>query len=132
ADEEKDSAVGQVAQRALARLSDSRDTELLAWFAQQKPRKPSPGLGMGGLPGLPNDLPERPDLSLPGLGSGPADSGLGAGSGLNLEGFGSGKTEDPKLEFPKPAATKLGETNPPEAEKPAAEKPAAEPEKSPE
>jgi hypothetical protein len=80
------------------------------------------------LPGLPNDLPERPDLSLPGLGS-PADSGAGLGSGLNLEGLGSGKPDEPTLEFPKSSETKPGEAapveNPAEPAKPAeAAKPA--------
>ena len=129
---EKDSAVGKVAQRAVKRLSDPREVELLAWFAEQKPRKPSPGLGSGGLPGLPNDLPERPDLSLPGLGSGATDSGAGAGigTGLNLEGLGTGKPDDSKLEFPKPGETKPGETKAAEPAN-ANEKP-AEPQKKPE
>jgi tetratricopeptide (TPR) repeat protein len=118
AEAEKDSAVGMVAQRAVKRLSDPREVELLAWFAEQKPRRPAPGAGAGGLPGLPNDLPERPDLSLPGLGSGPADSGTGIGSGLNLEGLGSGKPDETNLEFPKPGeaapAEKPAEGTPPE------------------
>jgi len=109
--DEKDSAVGKVAQRAVKRLSDPREVELLAWFAEQKPRKPVPGLGSGGLPGLPNDLPERPDLSLPGLGSGATDPGAGAGvgTGVNLEGLGTGKSDESKLEFPKPSETKAAE-----------------------
>jgi hypothetical protein len=117
---EKDSAIGKLAERAVKRLSDPRDVDLLAWFAEQKPRKPSPGLGSGGLPGLPSDLPERPDLSLPGLGSGTTEPG--AGSGLNLEGLGTGKTEEPKLEFPKPGESKPGETTPDES-KPGETKP---------
>jgi hypothetical protein len=129
---EKDSAVGKVAQRAVKRLSDPRETELLAWFAEQKPRKPSPGLGSGGLPGLPNDLPERPDLSLPGLGSPATDPGAGAGvgAGLNLEGLGTGKSDGPKLEFPVPAETRPGETKP--ADSPKSDGQPAEPQKKPE
>jgi hypothetical protein len=104
---EKDSAIGKAAAAGVQRLSDPRDVALLAWFAEQKPRKPAPFPGSGGLPGLPNDLPERPDLSLPGLGSpDPLSSGIGIpsspGSGLNLDGLGTGKTETPGLEFPKP------------------------------
>jgi hypothetical protein len=114
AEDEKDSVVGQIAQRAVKRLSDPREVELLAWFAEQKPRRPSPGMGRGGLPGLPNDLPERPDLSLPGLGTGAAEPGAGVGPGLNLEGLGTGKPDESKLEFPKP-----GETKPAEGDKPA-------------
>jgi len=129
---EKDSAVGKVAQRAVKRLSDPREVELLAWFAEQKPRKPAPGLGSGGLPGLPNDLPERPDLSLPGLGSGATDPGADAGisTGLNLDGLGTAKPDESKLEFPKPSETKPGETKPAEPAK-TDEKP-AEPQKKPE
>jgi len=112
AEVEKDSVVGQIAQRAVKRLSDPREVELLAWFAEQKPRRPSPGMGTGGLPGLPNDLPERPDLSLPGLGTGATTPGTDIGTGLNLEGLGTGKPDETKLEFPKPGETKPGETKP--------------------
>jgi hypothetical protein len=121
---EKDSAIGKLAERAVKRLSDPREVAMLAWFAEQKPRRPSPGLGTGGLPGFPNDLPERPDLSLPGLGSGATDagpdSGVGTGlnvQGLNLEGLGTGNTAQPTLEFPKPAETKPGESKPAEGDK---------------
>ncbi len=117
---EKDSAIGKLAERAVKRLSDPREVAMLAWFAEQKPRRPSPGLDTGGLPGFPSDLPERPDLSLPGLGTGASDPGTGTGSGLNLEGLGSGNTGQPTtLEFPKPAETKPAETKPAEGDKPA-------------
>ena len=127
--DEKDSAIGKVAQRAVERLSDKRDVELLAWFAEQKPRRPAPGFGPGGLPGLPNDLPDRPDFSLPGLGS-PADTGATgtpgavAPAGLNLEGIGSGKTDDQGLAFPKPGETKPSETKAAPAQTPGEAKPA--------
>ncbi len=131
---EKDSALGKLAARAVKRLADPREVALLAWFAEQKPRKPAPGIGTGGLPGFPNDLPERPDLSLPGLGSGATDTGTGLGTGagtgadLNLEGLGTGTTPEPGLEFPKPGETKPGETRPAESKPdgaPASENPAA-------
>jgi hypothetical protein len=131
---EKDSAIGKLAQQGVERMSDSRDVALLAWFAEQKPRRPAPGMGRGGLPGLPSDLPERPDLSLPGLGTSPADPGAGAGSGLNLDGLGADKPAEPNLEFPKPGDTKPAESPPAatppadvpktDGEKPAESKPA--------
>lgn len=95
---DKDSAIGKLAAQGVERLSNPRDLELLAWFDKQTPKRPSPLGGFGpGLPGLGNDLPDRPDLSLPGL-------GLGTGGDLlpGLEGIGSGATESPGLEFPKP------------------------------
>jgi hypothetical protein len=116
---EKDSAIGKIAAAGVERMSDPRKVELLAWFAAQKPRKPAPFPGSGGLPGLPNDLPERPDLSLPGLGD-PAPGSL-----LNLEGVGSGKTAPPQDEFPKPAETKPAEK--PAEDPAAADKPAGPP-----
>jgi tetratricopeptide (TPR) repeat protein len=67
---EKDSALGKAAARDAERMADPETVEFLAWFADAKPRKPVP-TGHGGIPGLPplnvpTDLPERPDLSLPG------------------------------------------------------------------
>ena len=103
--EQKDSAIGKAAAEGVKRLSDPRNVELLAWFDKQKPRKPAPFPGAGGMPGLPNDLPERPDLSLPGLGLpglGGATGPGAPGTGLNLEGIGTGTTLLPTLEFPKP------------------------------
>jgi hypothetical protein len=136
AQEQKDTAIGKVAAQGVERLSDPRNVALLAWFAEQKPRKPAPFPGAGGIPGLPNDLPERPDLSLPGLG-GTTGAGLDQpGTGLNLEGIGDGGAASPmppKLEFPKPAerpAAPAGDdpaatAKPPSEDKPAADKPAA-------
>jgi hypothetical protein len=132
---EKDSALGKLAQQAAKRMGDQREVALLEWFAEQKPRRPAPGFGTSGLPGLPNDLPERPDFSLPGLGqpdsatgtgtsgTGAAGAGTGIGSGLNLDTFGTDKPAGPALEFPKPGETKPGDPN---------AEPPAEPEKKPE
>lgn len=122
---EKDSAIGKLAQQGVKRMSDPRDVELLAWFAEQKPRRPAPGMGGGGMPGLPSDLPARPDLSLPGLGTSPTDptTGAGPGAGLNLDDLGTDKPAEPKLEFPKPDDSKPGETKPSEAPKTEGEKP---------
>jgi tetratricopeptide (TPR) repeat protein len=111
ADTQKDTAIGKAAAKAAERMADPREIAALAWFAQQKPRLPTPTPGAGSpLPGLPNDLPERPDLSLPGLG---------------LDGIGAEKPESPAVEFPKPGETKPPEEKP--AEKPAEPKPAEPP-----
>ena len=113
---EKDSAIGKLAQQGVKRMSDPRDVELLAWFAEQQPRRPAAGMGGGGMPGLPSDLPARPDLSLPGLGTSPTDpaTGAGPGAGLNLEGLGTERPAEPTLEFPKAGESKPGETKPAE------------------
>jgi hypothetical protein len=99
---EKDSPLGKAAARSAARMADPKTVEFLAWFAKAQPRKPTP-VGHGGMPGMPpfnvpTDLPERPDLSLPGP--------------LNID---PGKLpgDAPNLDFPKP-----GETPAPEAPKP--------------
>lgn len=71
ADASKNTVIGKYAAAQARRLSDERQVELLAWFAKQTPKRPAPLPGMGGgLPGLPNDLPDRPDLSFPGSGFG--------------------------------------------------------------
>lgn len=67
---DKDSALSKAAARDAERMSDPQTVEFLNWFATAQPRKPTP-IGHGGIPGLPplnvpTDLPERPDLSLPG------------------------------------------------------------------
>jgi hypothetical protein len=123
---EKDSAIGKAAAEGVERMSDPREVELLAWFAAQKPRKPAPFPGPGGIPGLPNDLPERPDLSLPNLSDPAASSDPPPGSLLDLQGIGSGKTEPSKDEFPKPASTNPADKpaeKPSEADKPAEPQP---------
>jgi len=62
----KDSAIGKAAAADAKRMDDSRNVAFLEWFANQTPKRPAPFPGMGGsVPGLPNDLPERPDISLP-------------------------------------------------------------------
>lgn len=98
---EKDSAIGKVAQRAAQRMEDPRQVELLAWFATQEPKRPAPLTGPGGgLPGLPNDLPDRPDISPP--------------SGLDLD-IGTGAPEAPGPSLPQPGTTTPEETKPEEA-----------------
>jgi hypothetical protein len=122
ADTQKESAIGLAAAKAAKRMENPRDVELLAWFATQTPKKPAPLPGAGGgLPGLPNDLPDRPDISPP--------------SGLGLDNIGTGVPEAPAPSLPLPATTTPSsktpdETKPdgdaPAAEKPLTEKPAAE------
>jgi tetratricopeptide (TPR) repeat protein len=112
----KDSAIGKLGQEGASRMSDPREIETLAWFAKQTPPKPAgmPGMGTGPRR-LPDDLPERPDLSLPGLGTGGPD--------LDLEGLGTGKPETPGLEFPAPGENKPAES--PATESPAPESPSS-------
>lgn len=116
ADTQKDSAIGKAAAKAAKRMENPRDVKLLAWFAQQTPKKPSPLSGPGGgAPGLPNDLPDRPDISPP--------------SSLGLGNIGTGTPDAPEPSLPLPGTTPPGAAPPPEskpdADKPAGDKPAA-------
>lgn len=70
ADSEKDTPLGKAAARDIERLKKPETVAFLEWFVKQEPKKPVP-TGHGGIPGMPpfqvpNDLPERPDISLPG------------------------------------------------------------------
>ena len=107
ADTQKESAIGKLAAKSAKRMENPREVELLAWFAEQTPKKPAPLPGAGGgLPGLPNDLPDRPDISLP-------------GSGLGLEGLGTEIPAAPEPTLP-PAGTTPPSTTPPPASSPPA------------
>lgn len=100
----KGKAIGIAAERAAARMRNSRNVELLAWFAKQEPREPVGMPGSSGIPGLPNDLPERPDISVPDLG---------------LDGIGTGDLAPPEPDLPKPGdppPLPAGETPPSEPE----------------
>lgn len=111
ADSEKSSPLGKAAARDAARMKKPETVAFLEWFAQQTPKKPVP-TGHGGVPGMPpfsfpNDLPERPDISLPG--------------GLNID---SVKPPPPAdnpggLDFPKPGDSPKGDAPAAPAEKPA-------------
>jgi len=114
----KDSALGEAAAADAKRMKDQEQVALLAWFADQTPKRPAPipGLG-GGIPGLPNDLPSRPDISVPSFG-GP--------TGLNLDNIGTGVPTTPAPEFPAPG-TSLPPPPAPDATPPAAPTTPAEP-----
>ncbi|HND52564.1 MAG TPA: hypothetical protein PLV92_09215 [Pirellulaceae bacterium] len=70
-------AFGKLAATRLAALGDKRMSEFYAWFEQQKPapRRALPGRGRSPFGGL-DDLPDAPNLKLPGLtGGGAAEDG---------------------------------------------------------
>lgn len=115
---QKDTAIGKAADRAAARMRDSRNVELLAWFAKEEPKKPAGMPGPGRIPGMPDDLPDQPDISFPGSDA----SGLGSPGpgvpGLGLDGIGTGTPEAPEPGLPQPGAA-LPDSTPPEATPPA-------------
>jgi tetratricopeptide (TPR) repeat protein len=89
AKQEPESAIGKAAAAAAKRMKDPREVEFLKWFAQQTPKRPAPFPGIGGnVPGLPSDLPERPDIGLP--------------TGFNLDTLGPGSRPDPATVPPPP------------------------------
>jgi tetratricopeptide (TPR) repeat protein len=95
AETQKGTAIGEAAEKAARRMENPRTVAMLAWFAQQTPKKPAPLPGEGGgLPGLPNDLPDRPDISLP------RDPG-----GLGLGNIGTGIPDSPEPTLPQPGTT---------------------------
>ena len=59
--------LGKAADKRAKRLDDKSIGEFYAWFEKQKPR-PRTRPGVGGLPFQMDDLPDRPDLNLPGGG----------------------------------------------------------------
>ncbi|WP_425618941.1 tetratricopeptide repeat protein [Anatilimnocola sp. NA78] len=110
---QKDNALGKAAERDVKRMNDPQVIAFLEWFAKENPKRPVP-TGHGGMPGLPplntpTDLPERPDISLPG--------------NLNLD-LPKGPTGDSKLEFPQPGEAPKGDA--PNADAPKTEAPPAE------
>lgn len=109
-----DSVIGEEAQAAVKRLSDPRDVELLNWLAKQTPKRPTPTpTGRpGGVPGLPSDLPDRPDIGLPDFGGPIVPENEKTPSGLS---------------FPAPGdapATDVSASDAPASDAPATEKPA--------
>jgi hypothetical protein len=87
-------------------MKDAREVEFLAWFQKQTPKRPAPLPGVGGLtPGLPNNMPDRPDASLSKF----------------IENLGTGAPVPPPTSFP-PPATAAPSTIPPEATNPDAPK----------
>jgi hypothetical protein len=109
AETQKGTALGKAGEKAVKRMENPRDVALLAWFAQQTPKKPAPLPGAGGgLPGLPNDLPDRPDITPP--------------LGLGLDNIGTGVPDAPEPTLPKPSPAPAPAT--PDAPNPDAGKPA--------
>jgi tetratricopeptide (TPR) repeat protein len=89
---QKDTAIGKAAAEDARRLKDPRELEFLAWFKDQTPKRPAPFPGIGGaVPGLPNDLPERPDIGLP--------------KSFGLDSIGTPASPDSTPAFPAPGAT---------------------------
>jgi hypothetical protein len=59
-------AIAKAAAADVERLKDKDTAEFLAWFAKQTPKRPAPMPGLGGnVPGLPPNLSDRPDMSMP-------------------------------------------------------------------
>jgi tetratricopeptide (TPR) repeat protein len=104
-----DSAIGKAASEAARRMKDPREVEFLKWFAQQQPKRPAPFPGIGGnVPGLPSDLPERPDIGLP--------------TGFNLDTLGPGSRPDPAT-VPPPLTPPVPATTPGDSAAPAPAEP---------
>jgi hypothetical protein len=100
----KGTALGKAAAADAARMKNPDQVALLEWFAAQTPKRPAPFPGMGGsIPGLPNDLPARPDLSVP---------NFGTPGGLGLDNIGTGTPTAPGPELPLPGTTTPGTTTP--------------------
>lgn len=126
-----DSAIGKLAQAAVARMNNPADVALLAWFSEQAPKLPAPmPPGMGGMGGpstsLPMDLPERPDIDLP-TDFGSSDP---LAPGIELPPAGDSPIAPPATEAPAaetPAEEKPAEPAAPAPESPAAETPAEAP-----
>ena len=115
---EKDSAIGKAAAEDAKRMKDPREVEFLDWLATQTPKRPTPFPGVGGnIPGLPSDLPDRPNIELP--------------KGLGLDNIGSATPPEPTPTLPAPGgpvpATAPLDVVPPEAPKSGDAKPAEAP-----
>ena len=101
----KGTAIGKLAAADAARLKKPDQVAMLAWFVDQTPKRPAPFPGMGGgIPGMPNDLPARPDLSVPSFGP--------PGGGLGLDKIGTGVPSVPAPDFPAAGTTTPGTTTP--------------------
>lgn len=118
AEAQQGTAIGTAAERSAARMRDSRNVELLAWFAKEEPKRPAGMSGPGMMPGMPDDLPEQPDISVPGL----------EAPDLGLDGIGTGTPDEPEPALPQPGAALPEDATPAEpngeSPLPAAETPA--------
>jgi hypothetical protein len=121
-------AIAKAAAADAERLKDKEEAEFLEWFAKQTPKRPAPLPGMGGtVPGLPGDLPSRPNIGLtPGVLEGVGtETATDAGTGLppttpglpppaDAPAAGTEKKSDVPADEAKPAAPPA-ETKPDEA-----------------
>ena len=103
----KDTALGKAAAADAERMKRKDQIDMLAWFAAQTPKKPAPLPGFGGgIPGMPNDLPARPDISPP---------VVTPPSGLGLDNVGTANPTAPAPDLPKPDAGTTPPITPPAA-----------------
>lgn len=129
---QKGTALGDVAERAAKRLADPRDLELVKWLAEQTPKRALPTGRSGGIPGLPSDLPDRPDFGIPGIpdfgstplpGAGPGEGGLAFPAAGDATDTPAG--DDPATDKPGDApATDAPATDAPASDAPAPDAPA--------
>ena len=122
-----DTTIGKEAEQAAKRLSDKSDVEMLNWLANQTPKRPAPSpTGRpGGVPGLPGDLPDRPDIGLPDFGGSLMPEGSKGGSGLSFP----APSDTPGADTPEsdaPAADSSAPSDAPAADAPATDAPANE------
>lgn len=121
AESKKGTTLGDLAAAGVKRMSNPSNVAVLAWFAEQSPRLPSPmpgSSGMGPGPSLPSDLPERPDIGLP------TDFGSPSPVGPELPSLPS-LGDTPATDSPAAPAPEAPASEAPAAEAPAPEAPAA-------
>src|SRR6185503_15025251 len=113
---EKDSGIGKAAAEDARRMKDTREVAFLDWFAAQTPKRPAPFPGLGGnVPGLPSDLPDRPNIDLPkGLGLDNIGTATPQAPGPTLPPPGEAAPATAPLEVAPPDAAKTGEAKPAE------------------
>jgi predicted negative regulator of RcsB-dependent stress response len=128
ANSQKDTTIGQAAADAVTRLKEPGEVELLNWLAKQTPKRPAPSpTGRpGGIPNMPSDLPDRPDLGFPGLDDPGSSSTEKTTPGLSFPAPGDAPASDAPPAGEAPATDSAPtEGSAPEASVP--EAPAAEP-----
>jgi len=91
-----DTVIGQEAKASVERLSNPEELKMLEWLAKQTPKRPAPVPSgrPGAIPGLPGDLPDRPDIGLPDFGGSVAPSGEKSSGGLSFPAPGDAPASD--------------------------------------